>query len=106
MDTPLGFSAASRTEVVTRSGDVDPGVVSFFARSERMTASEFDHMMNHEAGLLGISETSSDMHSPMMRMSPPAIGQPKAIAAAPPLFQPTPNVVQQPARLEMIENSM
>lgn len=62
IDTTMAFTPASGLVMSTRSGDVDPGLVSFFARSERMTASEFDHMMNHEAGLLGISETSSDMH--------------------------------------------
>lgn len=34
------------------------------------------------------------------------IGQPQAIAAGPPLFQPRPNDVKQPARMEMIENEM
>ena len=42
----------------------------------------------------------------MIRMNAPAIGQPHAIAAGPPLFQPTPNVVKQPARIEMIENEI
>ena len=46
------------------------------------------------------------MHRPMIRMNAPAIGQPHAIAAGPPLFQPTPNVVKQPARIEMIENEI
>jgi len=45
----------------TRSGDVDPGLVSYLVRSEQMTAAKFDQMMNHESGLLGVSETSSDM---------------------------------------------
>jgi acetate kinase len=67
VDTTMGFTPASGLVMSTRSGDVDPGLVSFFARSERMTASEFDHMMNHESGLLGISETSSDMHELLER---------------------------------------
>jgi acetate kinase len=61
VDTTMAFTPASGLVMSTRSGDVDPGLVSFFARSERMTASEFDRMMNHESGLLGVSETSSDM---------------------------------------------
>lgn len=47
----------------TRSGDLDPGLVSFMARSEEMTASQFDQMVNHESGLLGVSETSSDLRA-------------------------------------------
>ena len=42
----------------------------------------------------------------MTRMKIETIGQPQAIAAGPPLFQPTANVVKQPARIEMIENEM
>ncbi len=55
---------------------------------------------------VGKAETSSDMQKPMMRMKAAMIGQPQAIAAGPPLFQPTPKVVKQPARIEMIENEM
>jgi acetate kinase len=44
-----------------RSGDLDPGLLSFMARREQMTASQFDRMVNHESGLLGVSETSSDL---------------------------------------------
>ena len=39
-------------------------------------------------------------------MKTETIGQPQAIAAGPPLFQPRPNEVKQPARIEMIENEM
>ena len=46
------------------------------------------------------------MHSPMIRMNADTSGQPQAIAAGPPLFQPRPNEVKQPARMEMIENEM
>ena len=45
----------------TRSGDLDPGLVSYLARTEQMTATQFHEMVNHESGLLGVSETSSDM---------------------------------------------
>jgi len=39
-------------------------------------------------------------------MKAETIGQPQAIAAGPPLFQPTAKVVKQPARIEMIEKEM
>ncbi len=42
----------------------------------------------------------------MIRMKADTSGQPHAIAAGPPLFQPRPNDVKQPARIEMIENEM
>jgi acetate kinase len=61
MDTTMAYTAASGLVMGSRSGDMDPGLVSFLARSEQMTASRFDHMVNCESGLLGVSETSSDM---------------------------------------------
>jgi acetate kinase len=47
--------------MATRSGDLDPGLVAYLQRTEHMTAEQFFQMVNHEAGLLGVSETSSDM---------------------------------------------
>ena len=61
IDTSMGFTPTSGLVMSTRSGDLDPGLVSFLARTGRMTASQFDHMANHESGLLGVSETSSDL---------------------------------------------
>ena len=46
----------------TRSGDLDPGLVWYLARTEKITAKKFNEMVNFQSGLLGISETSSDMH--------------------------------------------
>jgi acetate kinase len=45
----------------TRSGDVDPGLVDYLSRTAGMTPSQFDRMVNHESGLLGVSEISGDM---------------------------------------------
>jgi acetate kinase len=45
----------------TRSGDLDPGLAPYLLRTERMTTKQFYEMVNHESGLLGVSETSSDM---------------------------------------------
>jgi acetate kinase len=61
IDTSMGFTPAAGLVMSTRSGDLGPGLVSFFARSEGMTPAQFDRMVNEESGLLGISETSSDM---------------------------------------------
>jgi acetate kinase len=61
IDTSMGFTPAAGLVMSTRSGDLDPGLVSFMARSEQMTPLQFDRMVNHEAGLLGVSEISSDL---------------------------------------------
>jgi acetate kinase len=61
IDTTMAFTPAAGLVMSTRSGDLDPGLVTFLARSEQMTASQFDQMVNRESGLLGVSETSPDM---------------------------------------------
>ena len=61
IDTSMGFTPAAGLVMSSRSGDLDPGLLAFMARSEQMTASQFDWMVNHESGLLGVSETSSDL---------------------------------------------
>jgi acetate kinase len=67
MDTSMGFTPAAGLVMSTRSGDLDPGLVAFLGRSERMTETEFDRMIHHESGLLGVSETSSDMRDLLAR---------------------------------------
>jgi len=51
----------------TRSGDLDPGLVWYLARTEDITPRKFNEMVNFESGLLGISETSSDMQDLLER---------------------------------------
>ena len=67
IDTTMGFTPAAGLTMSTRTGDLDPGIVLFLARAEGMTAAQFDHMVNHESGLLGVSETSSDMRELLAR---------------------------------------
>jgi acetate kinase len=61
MDTSMGFTPTAGLVMSTRSGDLDPGLAPYLARTEKMTTKQFYKMVNHESGLLGISETSSDM---------------------------------------------
>lgn len=61
MDTSMGFTPASGLVMATRTGDLDPGLFSYLAGVEKMTATGFQKMLNKESGLLGISETSPDM---------------------------------------------
>jgi acetate kinase len=61
IDTSMGFTATAGLPMSTRSGDLDPGLVSYLACTEQMTATQFQQMVNHESGMLGVSEISSDM---------------------------------------------
>ena len=61
IDTSMGFTPAAGVPMSTRSGDLDPGLAWYLSQTEHMSAQQFHHMVNHESGLLGISETSSDL---------------------------------------------
>jgi acetate kinase len=61
MDTSMGFTPTAGLVMSTRSGDLDPGLAPYLARTEQMTTQQFYEMVNHKSGLLGVSEISSDM---------------------------------------------
>ncbi len=61
IDTSMGFTPTAGFPMSTRSGDLDPGLVNYLAHTEQMTASQFHQMVNHESGLLGVSEICSDI---------------------------------------------
>jgi len=61
IDTSMGFTPAGGITMGTRPGDLDPGVAWYIMKSENLTPKQFNKLINHDSGLLGISETSSDM---------------------------------------------
>src|SRR5271170_16538 len=61
IDTSMAFTPAAGLVMGTRSGDLDPGLMSYLALTESMSAERFQVMVNHESGLLGISESSADV---------------------------------------------
>ncbi|MDB6055417.1 MAG: Acetate kinase [Verrucomicrobiales bacterium] len=61
IDTTMAFTPAAGLPMSTRSGDLDPGLVNYLSVTGKITGAQFDQMINRESGLLGISETSSDM---------------------------------------------
>ncbi len=69
IDTSMDFTPAGGCIMGTRSGDLDPGVAWYMMNSERMNSKKFNHLINHEAGLLGISETSADMQDLLQKES-------------------------------------
>ncbi|MBC7425066.1 MAG: acetate/propionate family kinase [Bacteroidia bacterium] len=60
-DTSMGFTPISGIPMSTRTGDLDPGVVSYLMKHEKISPKQFNTLINHQSGLLGLSETSSDM---------------------------------------------
>jgi len=61
MDTSMGLTPTGGVPMSTRSGDLDPGLLWYLERTEGISAKKFNEMVNFQSGLLGISETTSDM---------------------------------------------
>ena len=66
IDTTMGFTPASGLLMSTRTGDLDPGIAWYLMKFEKLNPKEFNHLINHESGLFGISETSADMRELMI----------------------------------------
>lgn len=60
VDTSMGFTPQDGVPMGTRSGTLDPTVVTFLQKAEGLTADEADKLLNKQSGLLGISGISSD----------------------------------------------
>jgi acetate kinase len=61
VDTSMGMTPLEGLVMGTRSGDLDPAIVSVIARKEGMSSSEVDTLLNTQSGLLGISGLTNDM---------------------------------------------
>lgn len=69
IDTTMGFTPTGGLPMGTRTGDLDPGIAWYLMQSEQLTPAQFNHLINHESGLLGVSETSSAMRDLLERQS-------------------------------------
>jgi acetate kinase len=67
VDTSMAFTPTAGFPMSTRSGDLDPGLMWYLARAGKMTPEQLHNLANHESGLLGVSETSSDMRDLLER---------------------------------------
>ena len=61
IDTSMGFTPLEGLVMGTRSGDLDPALVSYLARKEQVDAAEVESWLNKRSGLLGLSGLSNDM---------------------------------------------
>jgi acetate kinase len=61
VDTSMGLTPAGGMVMATRSGDVDPGLAWRLKRDHDISLAQFNHMVNHESGLKGVSGTSGDL---------------------------------------------
>jgi acetate kinase len=69
VDTSMGFTPTAGLVMGRRSGDLDPGLVAYLGRTEGLSLEAYSRMVSTESGLLGLSETSSDMRDLLSRAS-------------------------------------
>lgn len=60
IDTSMGFTPLAGILMGTRSGDIDPAIVTYIMEKENMTMQEVNNCLNKKSGVQGISELSSD----------------------------------------------
>jgi acetate kinase len=76
LDTTMGFSPTGGFMMGTRSGDIDPGVLLYLMNEKKYDPGKIEHLVDHEAGLLGVSEISPDMKTLLdMRENEPRAAQ-------------------------------
>jgi acetate kinase len=68
IDTTMGFTPLDGLMMGTRSGSVDPGILTYLMRQDQLDAQTLDDMLNAKSGLLGISGVSSDMREVVAAM--------------------------------------
>jgi acetate kinase len=61
LDTTMGFTPAGGLMMGTRSGDLGPGVISYFLEEKGLSGREIRKLFNDRSGLLGVSGLTSDM---------------------------------------------
>jgi acetate kinase len=61
IDTSMGFTPGEGLIMGTRSGDIDPGILTYLEREEGLTGPQIDQILNKKSGLLGLSGISADM---------------------------------------------
>ena len=71
IDTSMAFTPTAGLMMSTRTGDLDPGVAAYLARTEQMTTEQFYEMVNHKSGLLGFLRPVPicETYSPKKRMT-------------------------------------
>jgi acetate kinase len=75
VDTTMGFTPLDGLMMGTRSGAIDPGILTYLMREDGLTGQQLDNLLNLQSGLLGISGISADMRQIIAAMKS---GNPRA----------------------------
>ncbi len=63
IDTTMGFTPLEGLMMGTRSGSIDPAIVTYIMRRDNISYDEMDRILNKDSGILGVSGLSSDMRT-------------------------------------------
>jgi len=61
IDTTMGLTPTGGIPMGTRSGDLDPGIIVYLLRKEKLDADSLEDLLNHESGLFALSSGESDV---------------------------------------------
>jgi acetate kinase len=61
IDTTMGLTPTGGVPMATRSGDLDPGVILYLLRNEKLEADKLEDLLNHESGLFALSSGEGDV---------------------------------------------
>src|SRR5439155_5767597 len=67
IDTTMAFTPLAGLVMATRPGDVDPGLLLYMMRAEKLSPEKMDEFLSHKCGLIGVSETTPDMRDLVAR---------------------------------------
>jgi acetate kinase len=67
IDTTMGLTPTGGIPMGTRSGDLDPGVLLYVFRNEKLGADELEDLLNHQSGLFALSRGESDVKALQQR---------------------------------------
>ena len=83
VDTTMGFTPLEGLMMGTRSGSVDPGILTYLMRQEKQTGEQLDDLLNKKSGLLGIAGFSGDMREIIEEMQNAGANAPAQDSATP-----------------------
>ncbi len=69
IDTSMGFTPLEGLMMGTRSGDIDPAIVTYLMRKENLDSDRVENLLNKNSGLLGVSGVSADTRELVKRLS-------------------------------------
>src|SRR3984957_2427468 len=83
VDTTMGFTPLEGLMMGTRSGSVDPGILTYLMRQEKQTGEQLDNLLNKKSGLLGIAGFSGVMREIIEEMKNAGANAPAQDSAPP-----------------------